>query len=336
MFDEKKIQEIKLWLDASSNIVIVAHKSPDGDSLGSSLALKHYLTEIGHSAQICHPDRMPDFYNWLPGSDSILTFDEDKINVKKALSEAEIIFCLDFNHVSRVGDMENLLSEAQAKKVMIDHHQDPDTGFFDMTFSFPKISSTCELIFDFIESLGDVELINETIGTAIYCGIMTDTGSFRFPSTTARTHRIIAKLIDNGVKNHSIHENTFDTNSINQIKLNGFALSEKLTILEQYGVAYIALTQKELNHYDAGKGDTEGLVNKALSITGVRMAVFFKEDEGYVKISFRSKGNVYVNQLAKKHFGGGGHMYASGGKFTGSVQAAIDKFVTCIPEYVNT
>ncbi len=334
MFEVKKIKQLQEWLETANNIVITAHKSADGDSIGSSLALYHYLKSIGHSPVICHPDKMPDFFHWLPDSDQIETFDGNKNLVKKTLADADIIFCLDFNHPSRVGEMENDLRSSQARKVMIDHHQEPDLSFFDISFSAPAISSTSELIYSFIEANNHLDKLNELIGTPMYCGIMTDTGSFRFPSTTADTHRIIAHLIDSGVKNHTIHENVFDTNSINQIQLTGFALSEKLVVLDEFKVAYITLTTEELQRYKATKGDTEGLVNKILSISGIRMAVFFKEDTDYVKISFRSKGTTYVNELAKTHFGGGGHIYAAGGKFQGSINDAIQKLVTKLPQYV--
>ena len=336
MFNTDHINQVKSWLKTASNIVITAHRSADGDSVGSSLALYHYLKALGHTPVICHPDQMPDFYTWLEESDHIITYDNNMETVEAKLKAADLIFCLDYNQTSRVGQMETALSGATAKKVMIDHHQEPEQDDFDILFSFPTISSTCELIYRFIESCGDLTILNEKIGTPIYCGIMTDTGSFRFPSTTADTHQIIAHLIKVGVKNHVIHEQTFDTNSINKIKLNGYALSEKLTILEEYSVAYIALNKKELETYNAVKGDTEGLVNKALSISGIKMAVFLKEDQGYIKLSFRSKGETYVNTFAKTHFNGGGHIYAAGGKFNGSMDSAIKKLVTYIPSFVNS
>ena len=336
MFNTTDINQVKQWLTSAKNIVITAHKSPDGDSIGSSLALYHYLKTLGHNPLICHPDAMPDFYKWLPGSDQILSYDMDKDVVTEALDQADLIFSLDYNHPGRIGDMTPLFMASEAKKVMIDHHQEPNNDSFDILFSFPKISSTCELIFEYISANGDENLVNDTIGTPIYCGIMTDTGSFRFPSTTATTHTIIAKLINAGVKNHQVHENVYDTNTLSKLKLNGYALSEKLTILQEFGVAYIALTLDELTQHNNSKGDTEGLVNKALSIEGIKMAVFFKEDTSYIKISFRSKGETYVNQLAKNNFEGGGHMYAAGGKFDGSLDEAIDRLVTILPNYVNS
>jgi phosphoesterase RecJ-like protein len=335
MFEYKEIQEIEKWLANKPNIVITAHKSADGDSIGSSLSLYQFLKKQGHAVSICHPDKMPNFFTWLTDADQILTFDEGKANVEKLLADADIIFCLDYNHPSRVGDMQAALENAKAKKIMIDHHQKPCEEAFDILFSFPKISSTSELIYEFIAALNQESIIDETIGTPIYCGIMTDTGSFRFPSTTARTHQIIANLITKGVKNHTIHENVYDVNTISRIKINGFAMSEKLTVLQNLPVAYIALSADELREFNATKGDTEGLVNKALSIKGIKMAIFLKEDSGYIKMSFRSKGQTYVNEMARMHFEGGGHIYAAGGKFEGTIEAAIQKIVTLLPDYVT-
>lgn len=336
MFNLTQIETIKKWLDSKKNIIITSHKSPDGDSIGSSLALMHFLNGMGQNATICHPDKMPDFYEWLSGSELILTYDEDKEKVEDLINDADVIFSLDYNHPSRIGDMQSKLENASAKKIMIDHHQNPIEGFFDVAFSFPTISSTCELIYEFILALGQEEAINTKIGEAIYCGIMTDTGSFRFPSTTSRTHYIISELINSGVENHKIHEQVYDVNTISKIKLNGFAMSEKLVVLEDLKVAYISLSSEELKTYNAGKGDTVGLVNKALSIKGIKMAVFIKEDSQFVKMSFRSKGDTYVNQFASEHFEGGGHKYAAGGKFNGSVEETIAKLVTLFPTYVKS
>ncbi len=335
MFNSSKIRIIQEWFETKQNIVITAHKSADGDSIGSSIALMLFLQKIGQNVTICHPDKMPDFYGWLEGANKIVTSDTQEELTSKIIKSADIIFCLDYNHLSRTGDLQFIIEQSDAKKIMIDHHQNPDEKAFDIIFSYPSISSTCELIYEFIESLGKLNEIDEPIGNAIYTGIMTDTGSFRFPSTTARTHQIIANLINLGVKNHIIHEQVYDVNTTDKIKLNGFAMSEKLVVLEKYSLAYLSLSSDELKTYNASKGDTEGLVNKALSIKGMKMAVFFKEDNNYIKISFRSKGNTYVNELAQHHFEGGGHIYAAGGKFQGTIDNAVKKLVTILPEYVN-
>ncbi|MFD1550669.1 bifunctional oligoribonuclease/PAP phosphatase NrnA [Putridiphycobacter roseus] len=335
MFESDKLSELKQLLDTPKKIVITAHKSADGDSVGSSLALYHFLKKLNHDVSICHPDKSPFFYQWLSAAEDILTLEENSAEITEKFKAAEIVFALDYNHPSRIGDLQPLFLNNNGIKVMVDHHQNPANEFFDLSFSFPKICSTCEIIYELIVHIKDQSFVDVPTGEAIYCGIMTDTGSFRFPSTTARTHRIIAELLELGVVNNKVHESVFDTNNIDKIKLNGYALSEKLTLLSNLPVAYIALSKAEQTQFKAKKGDTEGLVNKALSIQGVKMAVFFKEDTDYVKISFRSKGDTYVNKLASENFEGGGHVYAAGGKFDGSLEEAIQKLVTLLPQYVN-
>ena len=335
MFKKEDVNKVKDWISNSKNIVITAHKSPDGDSIGSSLALHFFLKNIGIDSTICHPDKMPYFLQWMNGTDEIKTLEQHEELVKSKFEKADLIFCLDYNTPFRIGKMTDLLVNSNAKKVMIDHHQEPDNEFVDILFSDPKNSSTCQLIYEFIEELNQLEYIDNNVATPMYCGIMTDTGSFRFPSTTAKTHNIVGHLIKNGLNTAAIHENTFDTNSLSKLKLNGYAIAEKLVIMPNKKVAYISLSNQELKSLNYTKGDTEGLVNKALGITGIKMAAFFKEDEGYVKISFRGKGDNFVNILAKENFEGGGHIYAAGGKFDGKLVDAISKFVTVVDKYVK-
>ncbi len=322
-------------IEQAQHIIITSHKSPDGDSVGSSLGLYHYLKKLDKKITICHPDEMPYFLQWIEGADQILNYDHHQNEVKSAFDAADLIFCLDYNHPSRIGKMEELLVNSNAFKIMIDHHQNPKVEAFDLIFSDPENSSTSQLIYEFIEASNQTDYIDPKVGTPIYCGIMTDTGSFRFPSTTAKTHLIIADLIEKGVKNSEIHEKVFDTNTISKLKLTGFALSEKLNLIENNTIGYISLNQEELKKYNYKKGDTEGLVNQILSISGVKMAAFLKAEEGIIKMSFRAKGNTYVNELAAEHFSGGGHIYAAGGKFEGKLEQAIEKFVTIAKTYVK-
>jgi phosphoesterase RecJ-like protein len=320
----------------AKNIVITSHKSPDGDSIGSSLGLFNFLNnlKLKSNISICHPDKKPYFLDWLDSNNFILTLDHNKKEVEEAFNNSDLIFCLDYNSPNRIGKMETLLTNSNASKIMIDHHQNPNTEFVDIIFSEPEVCSTSQLIYEFIEGLILLDRIDENVGTPLYCGIMTDTGSFRFPSTTAKTHLVLADLINRGVINYKVHENTFDTNTLSKLKLNGYAISNKLVIIDNE-IAYISLSAKELKEYEYTKGDTEGLVNQALSISGIKMAAFFKEDDGYVKISFRSKGDTYVNVLAGENFDGGGHIYAAGGKFEGSLKDATEKFVTSSKNYVK-
>lgn len=335
IFDSTTLNSFRKLLENAGKIVITAHKSPDGDSIGSSLGLYHYLLAKGYDTEICHPDPAPHFLHWMTGYNAIKNLEEHTEEVEQSFQEADLIFCLDYNSAGRIGNMDKVLTASKAPKVMIDHHRDPDQDFCQIMFSSIEASSTSELVYRLIEAMGDLELMNATIGTPLYAGIMTDTGSFRFPSSTALTHSIAAGLIEAGVKHWEVHENIFDTNSINRIQLVSYALLEKLVIKDDIGVAYITLTQEEEKRFNAIKGDTEGLVNQGLGIEGIKMSVFMKESDGIIKMSFRSKGSIPVNDLARNHFNGGGHLNAAGGKFVGSMENAIDKFVTILPEFVE-
>ncbi|MBD3638587.1 MAG: bifunctional oligoribonuclease/PAP phosphatase NrnA [Crocinitomicaceae bacterium] len=332
---KEKIDQLQSWVEEANHIVITAHKSPDGDSVGSSLGLFHYLKKKSDKVFICHPDEAPDFLHWLPGYDHILNLDQHQKDVEENLSKADLIFCLDYNSPGRIGKMEKILTASDAKKILIDHHRDPDMEFCELMFSDITACSTSQLICEIIDASGDDHLIDETLGTPLYAGIITDTGSFRFSSTLPKTHHIAANLMEHGVRHYKVHENIYDTNSLDKIRLSSYALLEKLEVLEQYETAFISLSQEELKRFSAQKGDTEGLVNQVLAIEGVKMAVFMKEVEGIVKMSFRSKDNIPVNELASNHFSGGGHLNASGGKYVGGIDDAVKKFVTILPTFVE-
>lgn len=315
-------------------IVITAHKSPDGDSIGSSMALFHLLQKWQKNVTVVHPDPAPEFLHWVPNQEVIVDFENQAEKATELLQAADLIFCLDYNEPSRVGkDMQEVLVQSNAVKVMIDHHLHP-ADFCDFTLSETSACSTCELLFQWLKAIQRENEIDDTIGKCLYLGIMTDTGSFRFPSVTSGTHEIAAFLIEKGVKHFEIHEAVFDTNTIDRIRLKGFALSEKLVLIPEIPVAYASLSEEELNRFNYQKGDTEGLVNQILGIQGIKMAVFFAEKDGKVKISFRSKGEYVVNQLANDHFEGGGHAYASGGISFDSLDETIAKFVTNVKNYI--
>ena len=335
IFSADKIAQLDKFLEEARSIVITAHKSPDGDSVGSSIGLFHYLKKLGKNVIVCHPDVAPSFLHWIEGSKDILTLDNHPEQVKAFIAGADLLFCLDYNHPSRTGRMEELLVAANGKKVIVDHHRDPDAAFADILFSDIETCSTCQLIYELIEARNDLDKIDEQAGTPIYCGMVSDTGSFRFSSTKPSTHKIVADLLERGVKHWQVHENLYDTNSINKIKMVSYAMLEKLVVLPQYKTAYIWLTEEEEKRFNVIKGDTEGLVNQALGIEGIKLAGFFKESEQIVKISFRSKGQIPVNLLCKTHFEGGGHLNASGGKYVGSIKDALHKFVTNLPGFVE-
>ena len=326
-------KQIEAEIQAASYIVITAHKSADGDSIGSSLGLLHFIEKLGKKAIICHPDKAPDFLYWLDTT-NILLMEENPEEVTAAIKKADLIFCLDYNAISRVGpEMQVLLEEATGKKIMIDHHLNPEE-FPAITLSETTASSTSQLIVDLIEHSGHLDLLDEKIGTPLYLGILTDTGSFRFNSVKPRTHEVLAKILRAGVEHHLIHEKLNDNNTESRLRLQGYAMSEKLEVLYDYNVAIISLSKEELAKYNYKKGDTDSLANLVLSIKGMKAAIVFTERDGIMKISFRSKGAENpVNLLAKEHFNGGGHANASGGMSDLSVTETLEKLKELIPKY---
>lgn len=320
------IQAIQLLLSTPKKIVIIPHRGPDGDAMGSTLGLYHFLLKNNHHPVVVSPNEFPDFLAWMPGSETVKIYEKDKENCTKILEEAELIFTLDFNALHRTGEMENVLAKLKAPFIMIDHHQKPD-DYAAFTYSDTSFGSTCEMIYNFILFLGKKEDIDKTIGTCIYTGILTDSGSFRFPKTTGTTHRIIAELIDLGVENTEIPTLLFDNSSFGRLQLLGRAL-QNMKVLTEHKTAYTTLTQDELNAFDYVKGDTEGIVNYGLSIKGIVFTAIFIEnkEEKIIKISFRSQGDFDVNQFARDYFNGGGHRNAAGGKSEVSMEETIRKF----------
>ena len=330
-----KYKEIEAEILAASHIVITAHKSADGDSVGSSLGLLHFIEKLGKKAVICHPDPAPEFLYWLDTSGILLMCDQPE-QVEAAFGEADLIFCLDYNATNRIGpDMQALLEASSSKKIMIDHHLNPE-DFPTIVVSETAVSSTAQLIVELIAQTGHIDLLDEKIGTPLYLGILTDTGSFRFSSVQPRTHEVLAKLLAAGVQHHLVHEMLNDNNTVGRLRLQGFAMSEKLEVLEDFQVSIISLSKEELAKYNYQKGDTDGLANLALSIRGMKVAIVFTERDGIMKISFRSKGTENpVNVLAAEHFNGGGHANASGGMSELSVSETLDKIKGLIPKYFS-
>ncbi|MAP53389.1 bifunctional oligoribonuclease/PAP phosphatase NrnA [Altibacter sp.] len=326
---------VKKLLATQKRIVVIGHKNPDGDAVGSCLGLANFLKQLGHDTHVVMPNDFPDFLKWLPGCDQLVIHEKDTSRSEALISEADVIFTLDFNSLDRTGDLQQILKESEADFVMIDHHQAPD-DYAKATYSDITMSSTSQMVYHFMESLEGLNKVNKTIATQLYTGIMTDTGSFRFPSTTAMTHKVIAKLIEAGASNAQIHEAVYDTNSPERMKLLGTALNN-LTILPDLHTAYITLTQQELDAHNFKKGDTEGFVNYALSIKGIYFAVIFIENkqENIVKMSFRSKGSFSVNDFARNHYDGGGHINAAGGRSSKSLTDTITEFISILPSYKN-
>lgn len=324
--NENDIQIIQELLASPKKIAIIPHRSPDGDAMGSTLGLYHFLSKLNHKPIVILPNDFPNFLAWLPGSNTVLVYENDKENVAKILKEQELVFTLDFNALHRTGEMENVLKELTAPMIMIDHHQLPDT-YAVVTYSDTSFGSTCEMVYHFISALNQKSLIDKTIATCLYTGILTDSGGFKFPKTTGTTHRIVAEFIDLGVPNTDIPNWLFDNNSYESLRLLGRAL-QNMKVIPKHKTAYISLSQKELDEFHYEKGDTEGIVNYGLSIKGIVFAAIFIEhrEENIIKISFRSQGDFDVNQFARAHFGGGGHINAAGGKSYDTLENTIKKF----------
>lgn len=322
-------QAFKALLDPSSRIAIVTHWSPDGDAMGSSLGLYHYLTRLGKSASVIVPNAYPDFLHWLPGNAQVVNFQEREAEATALLMDAEVIFTLDFNSYKRLEKLGEVLQRTQCPKVLIDHHQQPD-DYAQLWFHDVSACSTCELIFDFICGMGHRQLLDRDMAACIYTGLMTDTGSFRYPSVTSNTHLILSELLKTGIRPADIHSAVYDSYSLDRLRLLGFALSEKLKLIDGLPVAYFTLTESELDRFHYQKGDTEGLVNYPFSIKGIRVCALFNESDGHIKISFRSKGDIDMNTFARNHFNGGGHINAAGGRSNDSLQVTEQKFVELV------
>ncbi len=316
-------------LKKTKNIVIVTHWNPDGDAIGSSLALYHFLKKTGKNVQCIVPNSFPEFLHWMPGTISMVKFDTQASQAMKLLDKAELIFTLDFNSFKRLEKLGDLLAKTPGKKVLIDHHREPE-NYADYSFHDIHASSTCELVYEFIVGLKGKALIDKKIAACLYTGLMTDTGSFKFSSVNSKTHQILAELLTTGIQPHIIHSAVYDNYSAHRLRLFGYALSEKLRLLNNCPVAYFCLTAEELKRFDFQKGDTEGLVNYPFMIKGITVCALFAESEGSIKISFRSKGKIDVNTYARKFFEGGGHLNAAGGKIKDSLDATEQKFLNTI------
>ncbi|QDA59595.1 DHH family phosphoesterase [Hymenobacter jejuensis] len=315
-------------------IFITTHHKPDADALGSSLGLAGYLRKKGHHVTVVTPSDYPDFLAWMPGNEDVIIYErrENDAQVQDLINRAEVIFCLDFSCLNRINEMGEYIRNAPGTKVLIDHHQDPE-NFADLDFSNPKAAATAELIFEVIRDLGDQSLIDVGIGECLYAGIMTDTGSFRHPSTSRNVHLIIAELLDAGIDLSAVHRRIYDSHSEMRLRFLGFVLKDKLTVLREYNTAYIAITQDELRQYQSKTGDTEGLVNFALSIEGVVFAAILIDRGQAVKISFRSVGDFSVSDFSRKHFQGGGHHNAAGGISYDPLDVTVQRFLGLLPQY---
>lgn len=326
MFTSSEISEIQKLLHPQNKIVIITHYNPDGDAIGSSLGLKHFLTQKGLDAEVIVPNDFPKFLKWMPDSKKIIIADYKRKQAGEAIYNADVIFILDFNASHRSGNLVGpWIEKAKAKKILIDHHQQPDD--FDFVYSDVTIPATSQMVYHFIQELNEEDKVNKDIAECLYTGIMTDTGGFRYRSTSATTHRIVADLIEKGAEPATITSNTWDTNTVSRLHLLSLILG-RIEVVKDGKVAILWLKRDELKEFGFQKGDTEGFVNYGLSIMGTQVSAFFMEDlyEDFIKISFRSKDQVDVNQFSRKYFNGGGHINAAGGKYMKSIEETIEDF----------
>jgi len=329
------LNDLKKKLASKQKIVITTHYKPDGDAMGSSLALYHWLTKHGHQVKLIVPSDYPSFLFWMPGQNEVIIYTSHREIADQYIKQADIIFCLDFNHLSRIHDMGAVVRESKALKVMIDHHLSPE-GFDDIRHWDYKAAATAQLVYDFIvNQMDDRAGISEEIATSLYTGIMTDTGSFRFSSTTAEVHLIVADLITLGAQNWKIHEYIFNSSTENRLKFLGFCLLNRLEVIPEYNTAIFAITSADLKQFHVTTGDTEGLVNYALSVSGIRLAALIIDRTERVKLSLRSIGDIPCNEICSRFFDGGGHKNASGGHAKGPLSEVVQTFKAVLPEYKN-
>jgi phosphoesterase RecJ-like protein len=323
---------IKEIFNVPRKVLLTSHTNPDGDAIGACLAMYLYFKSLGHDVQVVVPNSFPDFLAWMDGSKEIIIYDKNKAKCDELFKTSEILFSVDYNHPSRLDNAENAFHHAKGIKIMIDHHIQPKKDSYDHVFSTLDTSSTSELIFDFIHELHP-EALTKPIAECIYAGIMTDTGSFSYSCNYEKTFRVVAELYKTGMDGVRINRLVYNTFSVSRLRLLGFALSEKLRVLPEFSTAYISLTIDELNRYHHQVGDTEGLVNYALSIKGIKFAALFVEKEKKIRISLRSVGNFSVNTFARDHFEGGGHKNAAGGDSYITMEKTLEKFELVLPTY---
>lgn len=329
----KPIQELYPLLNIPRKVVITTHQKPDADAMGSSLALYHLLTRLGHTVTVVSPTNWAGWLNWMPGVDQVVDFELNREKTAALLNEADWLFCLDFNIFHRTKNLAPLLAAADCTKMLIDHHQEPDSANFDYGVSDTGKSSTCEMIYDFIVESGHGEQVDKIIAECLYAGVMTDTGSFRFPAAQASVHRMVAFLKDKGLQHTQVHENVYDNFLENRLRFIGHVLMNRMDVNYEYNTALIAISKKDLLRFHIRTGDTEGLVNYPLSIQGIKMAALVIDRDEERKWSFRSKGDFDVNTFARKHFEGGGHYNAAGGRSSASLEETVSEFKKVIKEY---
>lgn len=328
----KPVSDIFPLLNVPKNVVITFHQKPDADAMGSGLGMYNFLIQFGHKVTVISPTNWAAFLSWMPGAKKVIDFEVQNEKALKALQGADWLFCLDFNTLSRTRNMEPVIKDLKCTKILLDHHQQPQTEMFDYGESDTNKSSTAQMVFDFIVNSGHAKKINRDVAECLYAGVMTDTGSFRFNSTSADVHRTVAALKETGFDHSQVHENLFDNFLESRFRFFGNVLLNRMELFYEYNTALIAIPQKDLIKFNVKTGDTEGLVNFPLSIKGIKLAAVIIDRGDERKSSFRSKGGFDVNTFARKYFNGGGHFNAAGGNNTEPLSEVVKKFKKAIEE----
>jgi phosphoesterase RecJ-like protein len=328
----RPINEIFKQIENPSTVVITMHQKPDADAMGSSLALYHYLKKFGHDVTVISPTNWASWLNWMPGCREVLNYDRDREQSEKILAQAKYLFCLDFNIFHRTKNLAPRLSEMNCIKVLIDHHQEPDEASFDFGISNTSKSSTCEMVYDFIVQSGNADKIDIQVASCLYSGVVSDTGSFRFPSTSPSVHEMVARLMETGLDHSLIHSNLFDNFMENRLRFIGHVLTRRLEFFYEYNTALIVIPKSDLIKFEIRTGDTEGLVNYPQAVQGIKLVGMVIDRDEERKWSFRSKGNFDCNTFARKYFNGGGHFNAAGGGSKDSLHQTVERFKSALKE----
>jgi bifunctional oligoribonuclease and PAP phosphatase NrnA len=332
--DKKFIRSVKEHLDVSSPIIILTHYNPDGDAIGSSLALWHFLKKQNYMVDVVVPNDFPDFYKWMPGSEEICIYSKNKEKCLQLFEKAGMIFCLDFNMPDRTETLTDALTNYIGLVVLIDHHQVP-SDFFKLSYSRIDTSSTSEMVYDFMCAMGGESLVDKDIATCLYVGIITDTGSFSYNCDFPNTYKVTSEIFKKGINGEEIHRYVYCTFSEKRLRLLGYCLSEKMKLVDALKTAYIAISKDEMKRFDFNNGDSEGIVNYGLTIKGIKVSALFSEKREYVKLSLRSTGNFNVGKFAREHFEGGGHRNASGANIKSTLDGAVQLFLESLALYKN-
>lgn len=334
LFRTADTERLKEFVSEGSVFVLTCHAGPDGDALGATLGLAHYLETLGKDAMVIVPDAYPDFLAWMPKSQEILRFDKYREKAELMIAMADVIFCMDYNALSRVDDMGALIAKSNAKKVLVDHHLHPEK-FCDLSFSYPQLSSTCEVVFRLVVAMDGYDLLTKAACECLYAGMMTDTGCFSYGPCTQEVYLIISMLMQKGINKDRIYNKVFNNYSEGRLRLMGYVLYEKLRVFTEHHAALITLSREEMARFDFNKGDSEGLVNIPLQMKGIYFSAFLREDteKNLIRISLRSQGTFPCNKFAAQYFGGGGHLNASGGQYYGTLTEAIAVFERALEEF---